>query len=232
MAPRLRKAEVALTAKQLRFVQEYPVDLCGAKAAVRAGYSPRTADRIASRLLRHPRIAALLADHAAQVGARLDLTVKRLEEELARVAYFDLRELFDDRGQLLALEDMPENARRAVASIEIEDLFEGRGRSRERVGVVRKVKLWSKTEALRLGFQRLGALVERHEVAVADMAVREVSDAEWEMLAILTHHVVPTVAAPGAQPELPAACPSSGEAAPEPAVQVTYLQPQDGDTDA
>ena len=40
------------SAKQARFVREYAVDCNGAAAAVRAGYSPRSAKVTASRLLR------------------------------------------------------------------------------------------------------------------------------------------------------------------------------------
>lgn len=193
---RLGKVEVRLTPKQRRFANEYLVDCCGAKAAVRAGYSPRTADRIASRLLRHPGVAAIHAGHAERAGAELGLTVKRVEEELARVAFMDPRSVFDEQGRLLAIGDMPENARRALASIEVEELFEGRGEDRKHVGTLRKVKFWSKTEALRLGFQRLGALVDRHEVELKQ-ADRDLSDAEWEAVALLIHRVRP------AQPDTP-----------------------------
>ena len=41
----------AVRAKQSRFVREYAVDCNGAAAAVRAGYSPRSAKVTASRLL-------------------------------------------------------------------------------------------------------------------------------------------------------------------------------------
>lgn len=187
-ADRLGKVEVRLTPKQRRFAEEYLVDLCGAKAAVRAGYSPRTADRIASRLLRHPAIAAIHAEHAERTGAELNLTVKRLEEELARVAFVDPRSVFDEQGRLLPINEMPENARRALASVEVEELFEGRGEERARVGTLRRVKFWSKPEALRLGFQRLGALVDRHEVEVKQPD-HDLSDAEWEAMALLTHRV-------------------------------------------
>ena len=46
---------MTLTAKQARFVEEYLVDLNGTQAAIRAGYSPKTAAATASRLLRKPR---------------------------------------------------------------------------------------------------------------------------------------------------------------------------------
>lgn len=45
-----------LTPKQQRFVQEYAVDLNGTQAAIRAGYSPKTARSIASENLQRPAV--------------------------------------------------------------------------------------------------------------------------------------------------------------------------------
>ena len=42
---------MALTAQRQRFVEEYLVDLNGTEAAIRAGYSPRSAKAQASQLL-------------------------------------------------------------------------------------------------------------------------------------------------------------------------------------
>lgn len=45
-----------LTRKQQRFADEYLIDLDGTKAAIRAGYSPKTAGVIASENLKKPNI--------------------------------------------------------------------------------------------------------------------------------------------------------------------------------
>ena len=47
-----------LTAKQKRFVQEWMVDLCGTRAAIRAGYSEKSAANTASRLMKDPDVQA------------------------------------------------------------------------------------------------------------------------------------------------------------------------------
>ncbi|HEY4370985.1 MAG TPA: terminase small subunit [Burkholderiales bacterium] len=58
--------------KRRRFVQEYAVDYNGAAAAMRAGYSTRSAKVTASRLLAQPHIKAALqliqSDEAARVA--------------------------------------------------------------------------------------------------------------------------------------------------------------------
>ncbi|MFA6110992.1 MAG: terminase small subunit [Candidatus Latescibacterota bacterium] len=76
-----------MTPRQERFALEYLVDLNAAAAARRAGYSPRWARQIGSRLLKKPGVQAVIA--AAQVkvqddtGVRLAEVVKRLNQVVA-----------------------------------------------------------------------------------------------------------------------------------------------------
>ena len=56
-------ADRGLTPKQRRFIQEYAVDLNGTQAAIRAGYSPKTARSIASETLQRPAIQQGLRAH-------------------------------------------------------------------------------------------------------------------------------------------------------------------------
>jgi phage terminase small subunit len=49
-----------LTPKQARFVEEYLVDLNAKQAAIRAGYSPKTAEVQGCRLLRNVQVAAAI----------------------------------------------------------------------------------------------------------------------------------------------------------------------------
>jgi phage terminase small subunit len=55
--------QAPLTPKQQRFIQEYAVNLNGTQAAIRAGYSPRTARSIASETLQRPAIQKALRAH-------------------------------------------------------------------------------------------------------------------------------------------------------------------------
>lgn len=63
-----------LTDKQRRFVAEPLVDFNATQAAIRAGYSKRTAAAIGAENLRKPRIAAALASAQSETGKRLALT--------------------------------------------------------------------------------------------------------------------------------------------------------------
>lgn len=78
---------VALTPRQERFVQEYLKDLNGAQAAIRAGYSPRSAKEQASRLLTNANVADAVARAKADQLGRIGLTADRVLEEVAAVAF-------------------------------------------------------------------------------------------------------------------------------------------------
>jgi Terminase small subunit len=63
-----------MKALHLRFVQEYLVDRNGAAAAVRAGYSKRTARQIAHELLTRPDVAEAVREGEAEIAAKAQLS--------------------------------------------------------------------------------------------------------------------------------------------------------------
>lgn len=69
---------MALTAKQQRFVDEYLIDLNATQAAIRAGYSEKTAAQVGHENLRKPDIAASIAAKAANTAEKLDLSAERV----------------------------------------------------------------------------------------------------------------------------------------------------------
>jgi len=83
----------------------------------------------------------------------------RALREGARVAYSNVRALFDDNGNLKPMKDWPEDAAAAVAGIEVvkRNVDSGDGK----IDDVIKVKLWDKVRALEMLFKHLGLLVER-----------------------------------------------------------------------
>lgn len=63
-----------LTPRQERFVAEYLIDLNATQAAIRAGYSARTANRMGAENLSKPGIAAAIAAAQAERAERTELT--------------------------------------------------------------------------------------------------------------------------------------------------------------
>lgn len=80
---------VKLTPRQQRFVDEYLIDLNGTQAAIRAGYSHRSAAEQSARLLAKVSIAHAVAAAMAARSARTGVTQDRVVRELARIAFVD-----------------------------------------------------------------------------------------------------------------------------------------------
>ena len=76
-----------MTQKQWLFVQEYLVDLCGAAAARRAGYSPAGAKNAAWRLLRDPEVKTIVKEEMEKRAARVQLKQEDVLRELRAVAF-------------------------------------------------------------------------------------------------------------------------------------------------
>ena len=137
-----------LTAKRVKFIQEYLVDMNATQAAIRSGYSAKRADAIGYDLLRITEVQEALAIARQELSAKTGVTPEKVIEGFARGAFFDLADLYDKNGYLKNVHEIPEKARVALAGIEVEELFEGRGESREHIGRVRKVKLSSRHQNL------------------------------------------------------------------------------------
>lgn len=77
-----------LTPRQARFVDEYLIDLNATQAAIRSGYSQKTAEQIASRLLRNVKIAAKVAtkqqERQQRVQTSQDYVLTNLTEVVER----------------------------------------------------------------------------------------------------------------------------------------------------
>lgn len=74
-----------MTPKQKRFVKEYQIDSNATQAAVRAGYSKKTAQAQGSRLLTNVMVAKALGVGEAKAAERLDITLDWLVEQSREV---------------------------------------------------------------------------------------------------------------------------------------------------
>lgn len=84
---------MSLTAKEAAFVVEYLIDLNGKQAAIRAGYSEKTAEQQASRLLRNAKVAEAVADAMDARAKRTLVTADRVVRELAKIGFADIRKV-------------------------------------------------------------------------------------------------------------------------------------------
>ncbi len=133
-----------MTPQQQLFVDEYLVDLNGSAAAIRAGYSPKTASRQAFELIRHREVGAALQRAMAARSRRTGVTADRVVRELARIAFVDIRDTVTWGPDGIRLVDSAAlDPDTAAAIVEVSESITGRTRTK-------KVKLTDKMGALRL----------------------------------------------------------------------------------
>jgi phage terminase small subunit len=87
--------EKTLAPMAQRFAWEYPIDCNGTAAAIRAGYSPKTAKQMAYKLLQDPRVKAAIKKAQADVAERAGLSAVMVAVELKRIALADMTDFVD-----------------------------------------------------------------------------------------------------------------------------------------
>lgn len=159
MASESRKSETstakALNPKQQRFVVEYLVDLNATQAAIRAGYSPKTAGVQAFDLLKKPEIAAAIERQRNVHAKSTGLTVERVLQEAMRLAFFDIRKLADSEGNPIPIGELDDDTAAAIQGLELAT-ERVRGGEDGAETVVRKYKIADKNAALERLFKHLG----------------------------------------------------------------------------
>lgn len=106
-----------LTPKQRKFVGEYLVDLNATRAAIRAGYSEKTANRIGSELLVKTCIREAIAAAQARREQRTEITADRVVAELAKIAFADPRDVMEWGPNGVILKDSADLTEGQAASV-------------------------------------------------------------------------------------------------------------------
>jgi phage terminase small subunit len=152
----------ALNPKQQRFVEEYLVDLNATQAAIRSGYSRKTAESQGSRLLSNAKVKAAVEEGRAKQSRRTEINADWLLRRLAEEAEADFADLYDDRGELKPVREWPAIWRKGlVAGLETDETRED--------GVLkattRKLKISDRLKRLELIGRHIavGAFVDKHE---------------------------------------------------------------------
>jgi phage terminase small subunit len=146
---RPKKAE--LTNKEMRFVDEYLIDLNATQAAIRSGYSKRSAGKIAFQLLDKTRIAnaieLAIAERRMRTKVDADWVLNRLVAELEA----DIADLYDESDCLKPVRQWPAVWRKGlVSSIDTEELHAKLDGKRVQVGVTRKMRFADRMRRLEL----------------------------------------------------------------------------------
>lgn len=130
-----------ITSRQEAFCQYYSYLLNGTEAAKRAGYSHNAAAEIASENLRKSNIQARIAELRIYAGKKYNVTRERLIQEYSKLAFFDIRKIFDDKGNLKPVIELSDEEAAAIGGVEVIKDFLG-------MEEIHKVKILDRRGAL------------------------------------------------------------------------------------
>ena len=141
-----------LNEKQKKFCEEYILDFNGTQAAIRCGYSKKTANEQAARLLANVSIQNYLTDLKQITAEASQITKEQLIEELRKISFFDIRKIFTVDGGMKNIRDFDDDSAAAIAGIEsfdekVNDIT---------IGTVRKLKVLNKISAIERLSKMLG----------------------------------------------------------------------------
>lgn len=158
-----------LTEKQKRFADEYLIDLNATQAAIRAGYSPRSAAEQASRLLKNAKVRAYIDERMAELSRRTGVNQERILRELARIAFVNAPELINMEDATIR-EDATIDDMAAIASVRVKIIPTENGQ-----GIEREIRLADKIRALDLLGKRFAMWTERQQID-ANFGVQIIDD--------------------------------------------------------
>lgn len=153
-----------LREKQQLFVDEYLIDLNGTQAAIRAGYSAKTANEQASRMLANVSIQQAISERMAERSKRTGVNQDRVVQELAKIAFLKMTDVVDHNGKIK--DDASEDDLSCIESIKYKHSDTDTGSSTER-----EVKTASKLKALELLGKHLGMWNDKLDVNITQPIV-------------------------------------------------------------
>ena len=159
-----------LTEKQQRFVDEYLIDLNATQAAIRAGYSAKTADVQGSRMLANCKVQQAISIAMAERSKRTGINQDRVVLELARIAFVKMTDIIDSDGKIK--DDATDDDLACIESVKYKSSESDTGLS-----VERDVTLSPKLKALELLGKHLGMWNDKLDVNITQPIVITGEDA-------------------------------------------------------
>lgn len=154
-----------LTAKAERFVEEYPIDLNATQAAIRAGYSKKTARSQGQRLLTNVDIVAAIQKALEKRSERTEITQDRVLQEYAKLAFANLDDFVNTDGEkpYFDFSDATRDQMAAVSEITVDRISQS-GEDTPDIDRV-KFKLYDKKGTLDSLARHLGMFTDKTELS-------------------------------------------------------------------
>ena len=162
----MAKPRNKLTAKQRKFCEEYLIDLNGKRAAIAAGYSKKTANKIASENLTKPDIQEYIQKLQQKAKDRNNISVDEILKPLIFMMRFDIRQLYDKEGNLKKVNDLDDETAQVISSIKSVT----RQSDDDVIDFIDEYKTYDKTKAIDMLMKHLGGYERNniHKIEVID----------------------------------------------------------------
>lgn len=167
----LEQHDPQLTPGEWAFVEQFFAHGCNSRRAYKTLHPAVSGPRLNSKPWewRHkPRVAAEITFQIKARARKFEVTNDRITQELAFLAFNDPGEFYDDEGNLLSIHSIPEEARRALGKLDVEELFEMVDGERVYVGRLKKLGITDKVKALALLVKIQGMVTDKHEISASE----------------------------------------------------------------
>jgi len=135
---------MALTDKQEMFCREYLIDLNATQAAIRAGYSEKTAPTIACENLIKPNVQQRIAELKAERNDRIDVDADYVLKRLFEIDQMDVLDILLANGELKPIKDWPKVWRTSLSGMDVTEM------AGDSAGLLKKIKWPDKVKNLEL----------------------------------------------------------------------------------
>lgn len=168
-----------LNQRQELFCREYIKDLNGTQAAIRAGYSPKTADRMAYELLKKPEIQAFVLQSKAERVEEVKVDANYVLKRLIEIDEMDVADILDDGGDFLPIRKWPKVWRTTLSGLDIAIINSG-----DTEAIIKKIKWPDKVKNLELLGKHIGvgAFTEKVDHTSSDGSMSPAKPTRAEIL--------------------------------------------------
>jgi len=140
-----------LSPKQEQFCLEYLIDLNATQAAIRAGYSEKTARQAAARLLSNVNIENRIVGLKNKRSARTEIGADYVLERHKEIDQLDILDIFKpDLSGFRPLDQWPKAWRTSITGLDVSELFDSEDGVKTLAGLIKKVKWPDKLRNLEL----------------------------------------------------------------------------------
>lgn len=135
-----------LSAKQSAFIHEYMIDLNATQAAIRAGYSKKTARQTAAKMLSKGNIQDYIADAKKKRIERVQIDADYVLHRLHQVDLMDVADILNEDGSIKPIREWPKVWRQTISGIDVQEMLS----ENAQIAVLKKIKWPDKLRNLEL----------------------------------------------------------------------------------